>query len=108
MNPIEQAFSSMKAWLKRNTPPLFVDPDSRPWLIHQALMAITPDDACGWIENIRSNRFTRSGNIRGTIVVNKGSALRALPQVTCLTDLMTPDTRGYAEKSESRSFCKTL
>ncbi|KAG8720473.1 hypothetical protein FRC09_009522 [Ceratobasidium sp. 395] len=51
MNPIEQAFSSMKAWLKRNTPPLFVDPDSRPWLIHQALMAITPDDACGWIEN---------------------------------------------------------
>lgn len=50
-NPIEQAFSSMKSWLKRHTPARHVEPETRPWLIHQALMSITPGDAQGWIMN---------------------------------------------------------
>lgn len=49
-NPIEEAFSSMKAWLRRHDSRT-IQPEARPWLIHQALMAITPEDACEWISN---------------------------------------------------------
>jgi transposase len=50
LNPIEQAFSSIKAWLRRHQKEA-VDENARPWLIHQASLAITGDDALGWILN---------------------------------------------------------
>jgi hypothetical protein len=49
-NPIEQAFHSIKAWLRRHESQA-VSPAVRPWLIHQARLAITEDMAIGWIEN---------------------------------------------------------
>lgn len=49
-NPIEQAFHSIKAWLRRHESQA-VSPEVRPWLIHQARLAITEDMAIGWIEN---------------------------------------------------------
>ena len=49
-NPIEQAFHSIKAWLRRHEAEA-VNADARPWLIHQATSSITVEDAVGWIEN---------------------------------------------------------
>jgi hypothetical protein len=49
-NPIEQAFHSIKAWLRRHEAEA-VNADVRPWLIHQAAMSVTAKDAEGWILN---------------------------------------------------------
>jgi len=49
-NPIEQAFHTMKAWLRRHEDRA-ISPNVRPWLIHQAMMSILPQDAVGWILN---------------------------------------------------------
>lgn len=50
MNPIEQAFSCIKAWLRRHEAEA-VSPEIRPWLIHQAIASITWEQAEGWIQN---------------------------------------------------------
>jgi len=50
LNPIEQAFSSIKAWLRRHEKEA-VRPEMRPWLIHQATLSVTVQDAEGWILN---------------------------------------------------------
>lgn len=50
LNPIEQAFAFLKGWLRRHRDD-FTGPDSRPWLIHQASLAVTPRHAAGWIRN---------------------------------------------------------
>ena len=50
MNPIEQAFHSIKAWLRRNESQA-INGDVRPWLIHQAAMSVSMTDAMGWITN---------------------------------------------------------
>ncbi|KIK34418.1 hypothetical protein CY34DRAFT_98043, partial [Suillus luteus UH-Slu-Lm8-n1] len=50
-NPIEQAFHSMKAWLRRHEAEA-LQLETRPWLIQQAMMSITIEDADGWIENL--------------------------------------------------------
>lgn len=49
-NPIEQAFHSIKAWLQRHKAEA-IQPDVRPWLIHQAALSITSESARGWILN---------------------------------------------------------
>ena len=49
-NPIEQAFHSIKAWLRHHEAQA-VAPEGRPWLIHQARLAITDEMAIGWIAN---------------------------------------------------------
>ena len=49
-NPIEEAFSYMKAWLRRHDTTVLKS-EARPYLIHQALMSITPEHAHGWITN---------------------------------------------------------
>jgi len=49
-NPIEQSFHTIKAWLRRHEAEA-VNPDVRPWLIHQASSSVTPEMAQGWIEN---------------------------------------------------------
>jgi transposase len=49
-NPIEQAFSSIKAWLRRNEAEA-IRPEVRPWLIQQATLSISVEDAEGWIFN---------------------------------------------------------
>jgi len=49
-NPIEQAFHSVKAWLRRHEADAVV-PEARPWLIQQVAMSITVEDAEGWIMN---------------------------------------------------------
>ncbi|KAF8994744.1 hypothetical protein BDQ17DRAFT_1251435 [Cyathus striatus] len=49
-NLIEQAFSAIKAWLWRHEVQA-THPESRPWLIHQAAMSVTVEDAEGWIFN---------------------------------------------------------
>jgi transposase len=49
-NPIEQAFHSMKAWLQRHEAEV-LQPETRPWLIQQAMMSITIEDVDGWIKN---------------------------------------------------------
>ena len=46
-NPIEEAFSAMKAWLRQNEG-MMMGEEQIPWLIFQASSAITPDDALGW------------------------------------------------------------
>ncbi|EUC54457.1 DDE family endonuclease [Rhizoctonia solani AG-3 Rhs1AP] len=45
-NPIEEAFSKAKSWLRRHYPHI-IDPTQR----HQAFLSITSQDALGWIEN---------------------------------------------------------
>lgn len=50
MNPIEQTFSSIKAWLRRHEEEA-TRPEVRPWLIHRAIFSVTEDDAYGWITN---------------------------------------------------------
>ena len=49
-NPIKQAFYSIKAWLCHHESQA-VSPEVRPWLIHQARLAIMEDMAIGWIKN---------------------------------------------------------
>lgn len=49
-NPIEQSFHTIKAWLRRHEAEA-INPDVRPWLIHQASSSVTPEMAQGWIEN---------------------------------------------------------
>jgi len=49
-NPIEECFSFIKAWLRRHEKDA-INPDVRPWLIHQALLAFTFDNAEGWFRN---------------------------------------------------------
>ena len=50
MNPIEQAFHAIKAWLHCHEAEA-INGDVRPWLIHQAAMSMTMMDADGWITN---------------------------------------------------------
>jgi transposase len=47
LNPIEEAFSAVKAWLRRHEH-LFTSPESLLGLVHLAILAITSDDAMGW------------------------------------------------------------
>jgi DDE superfamily endonuclease len=49
-NPIEQAFRSIKAWLRRHKAEAVL-PETQPWLIQQAVMSVTVEDAEGWIIN---------------------------------------------------------
>jgi transposase len=49
-NPIEQAFHSLKSWLRRHEAQA-INPECRPWLIHQAILSISVEDAEGWIGN---------------------------------------------------------
>jgi transposase len=50
-NMIEQAFYSVKAWLRRHEAQA-INPEVRPWLIQQASLSITIEDAEGWIINL--------------------------------------------------------
>lgn len=47
LNPIEEAFSCIKASLRRNSK-YYTDASKLPWLIHEAAASITPDMALGW------------------------------------------------------------
>lgn len=49
-NPIEEAFSAIKAWLRRNESQMTGN-IQLPWLIHQAIYAITASDAMGWFHD---------------------------------------------------------
>ena len=49
-NPIEQTFHSIKAWLRCHESEA-INAAVRPWLIHQATMSISVEDAEGWIGN---------------------------------------------------------
>ena len=49
-NPIEQAFHTIKSWLRRHEAQA-TSPEVRPWLIHRAMEVITEEMAIGWIEN---------------------------------------------------------
>ena len=49
MNPIELAFSAIKAWLRRHEREA-VRPEVRPWLIHRAAAHVTGEQALGWIK----------------------------------------------------------
>lgn len=46
-NPIEEAFSAMKAWLRHNEG-MMTGEEQIPWLVFQASSAIMSDDALGW------------------------------------------------------------
>ena len=50
LNPIEQAFSSIKAWLHCHEAQA-MNAAVRPWSIHQAIDSISVNDAEGWIQN---------------------------------------------------------
>lgn len=50
LNPAEQAFSFIKSWLRRHESEV-VNDATRPWLIHCAAEAITPEMSVGWIQN---------------------------------------------------------
>lgn len=49
-NPIEQAFSFIKAWLRHHEDQTVLS-EERPWIIFEATHAVTVDNACGWISN---------------------------------------------------------
>ncbi len=49
-NPIEEAFSSIKAWLRRHES-LYVDPEQLQWLIHLAAASVTAEMAWGWFKD---------------------------------------------------------
>ena len=51
-NPIEQAFHSIKAWLRWHKAEATL-PEVRPWLIQQAAMSVSAKDTEGWIFNCR-------------------------------------------------------
>lgn len=46
-NPIEEAFSAIKAALRRHEI-RFEGPESIPWIIREVVREITPTDALGW------------------------------------------------------------
>lgn len=46
-NPIEEAFSVLKAFLQRRES-CFTGPDQIPWLVNEAIASITPEDAISW------------------------------------------------------------
>jgi len=46
-NPIEEAFSSIKASLRRNEM-YFTGTERIPWLVNQAIASISEEDALGW------------------------------------------------------------
>lgn len=46
-NPIEEAFSFIKAWLRRHEF-LYTGPDQLPMLVYKAIHEITPEIALGW------------------------------------------------------------
>lgn len=50
LNPIEQAFAFVKAWLRRHEVE-GRNPAAIPWLIHQAMDSITPELAREWASN---------------------------------------------------------
>lgn len=49
-NPIEETFSSIKAWLRRHEQ-YYTDDDQLPWLIHEAARSISEEDALGWFDD---------------------------------------------------------
>lgn len=49
-NPIEEAFSAIKAWLRRHEDE-YDSPEKLPWLIHQAIDSVTASDAIGWFRD---------------------------------------------------------
>lgn len=49
-NPIEQAFHSLKAWLRRHEAEV-IDDSIRPLLIHQAAHSITAENSVAWAIN---------------------------------------------------------
>jgi hypothetical protein len=50
LNPIEQAFHSIKAWLCHHENEA-VNVTIRPWLIHKAANSISVENVEGWISN---------------------------------------------------------
>lgn len=50
MNPIEEAFSAIKYFLRRHEY-LALSPDHRRWLIREAMGAITREDVEGWFRH---------------------------------------------------------
>ncbi|KAF8234617.1 hypothetical protein L208DRAFT_1260973, partial [Tricholoma matsutake] len=50
LNPIEQAFSSIKAWLQWHEAEA-LQPEIWPWLIQQAALSVTEQDALSWVLN---------------------------------------------------------
>ena len=51
-NPIEEAFSAIKAFLRRHEA-YFTGPEQIPWLVSQAVVSISSDDALGWFSDCR-------------------------------------------------------
>jgi hypothetical protein len=49
-NPIEEAFSAIKAFLRRHEA-YFTGPDQVPWLVNKAVMNISAEDALGWFSD---------------------------------------------------------
>jgi hypothetical protein len=49
-NPIEEAFSSIKAWLRRHEA-MYDTPEKLPWLIDQAVRSVTPAMALKWFRD---------------------------------------------------------
>jgi len=49
-NPIKEAFSAIKAFLRRQEKN-FTGPEQIPWLVNQAIAAISADDALGWFSD---------------------------------------------------------
>lgn len=49
-NPIEEAFSKIKTWLRRHENE-FTHENQLPWLIHQAAAAVSAGDAIGWFRD---------------------------------------------------------
>ena len=47
LNPIKEAFSFIKAWLRRHEF-LYTGPDQLPMLVHKAIREITPEISLGW------------------------------------------------------------
>ena len=47
-NPIEEAFSFIKTWLRRHEHH-FISPEQLPALIHNAISEITPELAMAWM-----------------------------------------------------------
>jgi transposase len=49
-NPIEEAFSFIKAWLRRHES-LYTGSDQLPMLVHKAIHEITPEMSLGWFSD---------------------------------------------------------
>jgi hypothetical protein len=49
-NPIEEALSAIKAWLRRNQH-RYASVEDMPWLIHLAVACISVDDALAWFRD---------------------------------------------------------